>query len=485
MAPFTVGSAPRPGVAAGSAAESLDRLTHLVEILPDLRQAQHRLRHAAGQHVERHQLAHRQFAVDDGLGAEIEDAGGRHLGDQLDRLTGIVAEVGDAERGADIAGQLLFPAALHLRLHRHRLQGLDAGHGLHQEGLVLRAALEFLLDPRAEQRRQGDADAGIDRQRHQHDDSQPPAVPRHHREKDHGEEEIDDQGQAGTGDELADVLQLAHARDRIADAARSEIGERQRHQVAEQARAQLNVDAVGGVREDVGAERTEHSLEDRDGDEADQQHVERRHAAMHQHLVHHHLEEQGRDQREDLQEERGEQDLAQQVAVLVDRAHEPGDAELPAEIRQGCAARDENEGAVPDRFERALVHHLGGAAGAAMHQHLVLVAAAEDEKAAVVAAGQSGQRCSGQAVVRAGRPARLQILLAREAHDVVGGDRVGAGQLATERVRAHGQAMKAEQSREAAESPLADVDGRCEHLACHVGVDFLTKLFSTSGIWRR
>ena len=99
-----------------------------------------------------------------------------------------------------------------------------------------------------------------------------------------------------------------------------------------------------------------------------------------------------------------------------------------------------------------------------------------------MAAGERRQRRGGQAVIRAGRPARLQILLASQAYDVVGGDDVRARQLATERIRAHGQAMKAEQSREATQGPLADVDGRGEHLACHVGVDFLTKLLGTSGL---
>ncbi len=53
----------------------------------------------------------------------------------------------------DVAGKLLFPAALHLRLDRHGLQRLDAGDALDQEGLVLGAALEFLVEPAAEQRR--------------------------------------------------------------------------------------------------------------------------------------------------------------------------------------------------------------------------------------------------------------------------------------------------------------------------------------------
>ncbi len=53
---------------------------------------------------------------------------------------------------------------------------------------------------------------------------------------------------------------------------------------------------------------------------------------MHQHLVDHDLEEQRRDQREELQEERGDQHFAQQTAVFVDRAQKPGDVEPARDV---------------------------------------------------------------------------------------------------------------------------------------------------------
>ena len=88
-----------------------------------------------------------RLAVDHQLGAEIEDRGRHQLADELHRLARDVAEAEDAEARGDIAGELLLPAALHLRLDRHRLQRLDAGHALDQEGLVLRAAPELLVEP--------------------------------------------------------------------------------------------------------------------------------------------------------------------------------------------------------------------------------------------------------------------------------------------------------------------------------------------------
>ena len=124
-----------------------------MEVLPHLRQAQHRRAHPAGQHVEGDQLADGEVAVDDQPGAEIQRRGGDQLADELHRLARGIAEADDPEARRDIAGELLLPAALHLRLDRHRLERLDAGDALDQEGLVLGAAAEFLVEPAAEQRR--------------------------------------------------------------------------------------------------------------------------------------------------------------------------------------------------------------------------------------------------------------------------------------------------------------------------------------------
>ena len=122
-----------------------------MEVLPDLREAQHGRVHPAGQNVEGHEFADRQVAIDDQLGAEIEDAGGDDLADELHDLACGVAEAEDTEAGGDVAGELLFPAALHLRLDRHGLERLDAGDAFDQKGLVLGAALEFLVQPLPEQ----------------------------------------------------------------------------------------------------------------------------------------------------------------------------------------------------------------------------------------------------------------------------------------------------------------------------------------------
>ena len=68
-----------------------------------------------------------------------------------------------------------------------------------------------------------------------------------HPEEDKREKQIEGQGQRRAGDKIADIFQLAHPRDGVTDPAALEISQRQAEQMVEQSRAQLDIDAVGGV----------------------------------------------------------------------------------------------------------------------------------------------------------------------------------------------------------------------------------------------
>jgi len=129
---------------------------------------------------------------------------------------------------------------------------------------VLGAAAEFLVEPPAKERRRGCRDRDVKRERAQHDAGQEGRVDEHHGQEDCGKQEVDHQGERRAGEKIADVLQLAHPRDRIADAPRLEIGERQRQQMAKQPRAELDVYPVGGVREEVSAKDAKNRLKQRD-----------------------------------------------------------------------------------------------------------------------------------------------------------------------------------------------------------------------------
>ena len=84
----------------------------------------------------------------------------------------------------------------------------------------------------------------------------------------------------------------------------------------EQPRAKLDIDPVGGMREDIGAQRRQQALENGNDHQADDDDIERGQAAMHQHLVDDDLKEQRRDKRKKLEEERGDQHFAKQPAVF-------------------------------------------------------------------------------------------------------------------------------------------------------------------------
>src|SRR5262249_50217515 len=102
---------------------------------------------------------------DDQLGTEIEEAGGDDLADELHHLVRGVAETEDPETRRYVTGELFFPAALHLRLHRHGLERRDTGGALDPKTLVLSAPLALLVQPRREQRgrRRRDSDAKWER----------------------------------------------------------------------------------------------------------------------------------------------------------------------------------------------------------------------------------------------------------------------------------------------------------------------------------
>ncbi len=160
-----------------------------------------------------------------------------------------------------VAGELLLPAALHLRLDRHGLERLDPGDALDQEGLVLGTAAEFFVEPTPKQRGRTGGDRDVEREGAEHDEGQERRVIEHHRDEYEGEEQVDDEGERGAGEKLADVLKFAHPGHRIADTPGLEIGDRQRQQVAEQTGAELDVDAVGRMCKQVGPQRPEDRLE--------------------------------------------------------------------------------------------------------------------------------------------------------------------------------------------------------------------------------
>ena len=257
-------------------AEPLDRDPDLLELLPELRHADHRARDALREHVERDQPADRQVVRDHRLRAEIQDRRHVELGDQLDRIVAGVAEIDHALVGGGIAREAAFPRVLPLRLDRGGLDGLDPGDALDQQCVIGRTALELLVEPAAQRAGHQQRDRQIGGDREHRDEEQLDRIQRHHREEDDREHRIDQHRQRGVGEEFADRLELADAHRGVADAARFEIAQRQPQQVAEQPRAQLDVDLLARFGIEPRAQPAERGLPERHRDEADRQHRQRR-----------------------------------------------------------------------------------------------------------------------------------------------------------------------------------------------------------------
>ena len=166
--------------------------------------------------------------------------------------------------------------------------------------------------------------------------------------------------------------------------------------MVEQARAEFDVDAVGGMREQIGPQDAQNGLEKRDRQQTDDQDVEGTQGPVNQHLVDHHLEEQRRDQGEQLQEERRDQHLAQEMAIFVDRSQKPSDVEPAGDIRQSSPAGHQDELAVPDRDEFGLRHQGGSGRPRRLDQNLVLAGLGDHQEPAVAQGRDGRQGCPGK-----------------------------------------------------------------------------------------
>ena len=78
-------------------------------------------------------------------------------------------EVLGLEAGADVGGELVVPAAGEGWLQRAGLDGLNAGDGLDQHGLVLCASRKLDVQPLAQDGNDGQAQAKVQRQADEHD----------------------------------------------------------------------------------------------------------------------------------------------------------------------------------------------------------------------------------------------------------------------------------------------------------------------------
>ena len=173
----------------------------------------------------------------------------------------------------------------------------------------------------------------------------------------------------------------------------------------------------------------------------------------------------GEIKRKELEKERGDQHLAEQSAIFLDRAQEPGDIKPSPEVGQPGAPRHQDEAAIPRGFELGSRHQRRPLGIRRLDEDLVLANLAEQQKPAVAQSSDCGQRRTGQPVPSCPGLARLQAELPGAAQHLGNTDRVGAELMADLR-RIDAEPMKAQQHHERSEPPM--VRNAVASLACHV-----------------
>ena len=191
--------------------EPPDRLARLLELVPGQRQLAHRRQGARRQDRGRDQGADGHVADHDHPGAEIDQ---HQRGQVLERLAQAAGEVGDAaglQPGPGAAQQMALEAPLHVGLERQELDRQRLAHGLAQsgglgpDGAEAGTLMQLLAALREHgQEHEGGHRGGRDQAQGRRDDEQGG-------EEQADEGEVDDQQRQVAGEELAQLVDLAHA----------------------------------------------------------------------------------------------------------------------------------------------------------------------------------------------------------------------------------------------------------------------------------
>ncbi|MNZ31344.1 hypothetical protein D3C78_486380 [compost metagenome] len=166
----------------------------MLEILPDLGQAQNRLHHMAGQHVESHQLAGRQLPIHNQHHAPPQQQRGGQLLNQTNTLPGPNTDDACVKRSPHIRRQLTLPLLLETAFGGASLDGFDARHSLGEKGGVCRTQLVFAQRPAAQQGAHAQPKQEVQDQGADHHPCQEWCIAVHHRDEQATEGQIQHQG---------------------------------------------------------------------------------------------------------------------------------------------------------------------------------------------------------------------------------------------------------------------------------------------------
>ena len=264
---------------------------------------------------------------------------------------------------------------------------------LDQEGLVLRAAVELLVEPaRAAAARPASDSSDIQRQRRPARPASAAGCRGTSRAKNiDGEDEVDHQGQRRAGQERADVLQLAHARHGLArpGAPRNSAAAAPAGGGTAARRARRRCGSWCGRARRCAARRARPRTPTPPRSPTTST-CSVRQALVHQHLVDHDLEEQRRREPQQLQHRRAQQHLGEDAPVGPRRAQEPAEAEARG-CRPGAAAREQQHPSAPGREELRARHDARLRRPRFVHQHALGGYPRQHQPVTGAGLGQRGQ----------------------------------------------------------------------------------------------
>ncbi len=311
-----------------------------------------RARDTARNHVERHQRADAEIAIEHLERAETEQAYLHQFLQPLGQHAGDGRDAPHRHPALDAVDGALVPGLGAAGLQRQRFHGADAVDGFHQMPLLGALRLVKLLKLLAESGQQKANDSGHGAGEYQHDHRELNAVDEQHDQHQRQGQHVEEGEEQPAGEEVADGLRLLHMARQHAGGSALEEEQRQAEQVLEGARGQARVDLAHQVIHQILPHILKHAVEQRQHDEDDQQRIECLVAVVGDDLVDHDLEHQRRREGDERREQRSNRYIAEIALIGQHLGYEPAEAELALVGHQreaGLLAGDQD--AAPFRHE--------------------------------------------------------------------------------------------------------------------------------------
>ena len=290
-----------------------------LEVLPEGGQAQQGAGDKAGQDAEGDQLAQGHFALEHQPRPHPQH---QQAGELLEKLAGRAgggAGEGVAEAGLNLAAVELLPAPAAVQLHPLALHRFHAAEGFHQVALYPGIGLGLVAQLGADDRRRGRREPHEKWHHRQAPEGEADAVEQHHGDVDQGKHRVQHHRQRRAGEKAADLFQLVDAAAHLPHWPAGEIAQGQAQQVVDDRGAEGDVDPVGGVGEQIGAQGAQHRLGHGHAHQQGAEHIEAAEVALADHRIDDLLDQQRIEQPKQLHKEAGDQHLDQNPAVLLER----------------------------------------------------------------------------------------------------------------------------------------------------------------------